>query len=62
MQLQPELREPLAKIGKEPLGVITMLKARYIIVGEPHENHIPSGVAPPPLLGPQIKDVMQEDV
>ena len=62
MQLQPELREPLAKVGKEPLGVVTMLKARYIIVGEPHENHISSRVAPPPLLGPQIKDVMQEDV
>ena len=52
MQLQAELREPLAQISQEPVGVITTLKARQIVVGEPHENHVPARVAPPPLVGP----------
>jgi hypothetical protein len=32
MQFQPESREPLAKIGKEPLSVLTMLEARQEVV------------------------------
>jgi len=39
-----------------------MLKARQIVVGEPHKNNIPARVAPPPLVGPQVKYVMKEDV
>jgi hypothetical protein len=33
VQLQPELREALAEISEEPLGVLTILKARHIVVG-----------------------------
>src|SRR5450755_830245 len=62
MQHQPELREPAAKIGQEPLSVVAMLKARHVVVGVPHENHVPSRVAPPPLVGPQVEHVMKEDV
>ena len=62
MQLQSEFREPLAEIGEEPLSVLTMLKARHIVVGEPHEDHVPPRVAPPPLVGPQVKHVVQVDV
>src|SRR3954447_4112081 len=62
MQLQTEHREPFAKIGKEALGLVTMLKARHVVVGEPHENHVPARVAPPPLVGPQIEHVVQVDV
>ena len=62
MQLQPELREPLAQIGKEPLGVLTTLKARQKVVGEPSEDHIPARVTPSPLVGPQVKHIMQIDV
>jgi hypothetical protein len=32
MQVQAESREPLAEIGEEPLGVLTMLKARQKVV------------------------------
>ncbi len=62
MQLQTELREPVAKIGKEPLGVVTMLKARHVVVSETREDHVPVRVAPPPLVGPQIEHVVQVDV
>ena len=35
-------REPLAQIGQEPLGLVTMLEARHVVVGEANENHIPA--------------------
>ena len=41
MQLQTELREPVAQIGQEPLGVLTMLKARHVVVGEPRRGSRP---------------------
>ena len=62
MQLQSELREPVAEIGEEPLGVLTMLEAHHVVVGEPREDHVPARVTPAPLVGPQVKDVMQVDV
>ena len=62
MQLQTELREPVAQIGQEPLGVLTMLKARHVVVGEPREDHVPARVTPPPLVGPQVEHVVQVDV
>jgi hypothetical protein len=58
MQLQPELREPLAKISQEPLGVLTILKAGHVVIGVAHENDIPSRVTSPPLVGPQVKHVV----
>jgi hypothetical protein len=61
-QFQVELREPLAKVSQEPLGVLTMLKARHVVVGEAHEDHVPSRVPPSPLVGPQVEDVVQIDV
>ena len=62
MQLQTKLREPVAEIGKEPLSVLTMLKARHVVVGEPREDHVPARVTPAPLVGPQVEHVMQVDV
>ena len=62
MQLQAELREPVAQIGEEPLGVVSVLEARHVVVGEPREDHVPSRVPPPPLVGPQVKHVVQVDV
>ena len=58
MQLQTELREPVAQVSQEPLGVVSMLKARHVVIGEPHENDVSSRVAPAPL----VKHVMKKDV
>jgi hypothetical protein len=30
-----EPREPAAQVSREPLGVLTMLKTRHVVVGEP---------------------------
>ena len=61
MQLQAKLREPVAQISQEPLGVVSVLKARQKVVGVPAEDHVPPRV-PAPLVGPQVKHVMQEHV
>jgi len=60
--LQTELRETLANPGKETLSIRTMLKASSNIVSETHQDHIPACVTPPPLLCPEVKNVVQEDV
>ena len=62
MQFQAELREPVAELREEPLGVISMLEARHVVVGKPHENDIPARVPTPPLVGPQVKDIVEVDV
>jgi len=33
VQLQGELRKPLAKVGEEPLGIVTVLEAGDPVVG-----------------------------
>ncbi len=45
MQLQTELREPLTKIGKEPLGVLPMLEAHHE-VSRRGESHPPALAEP----------------
>ena len=62
MQFQPELRETLAQVGEEPLRVVLVLEASDIVVSEPRENHVPMRMPLPPLLSPQVEDVMQVDV
>ena len=62
VQPQPELREPLAKLGEEPLGVVPMLEAHHSVVSEPHSDDIAARLATPPLVDPQVEDVMQVHV
>ena len=54
VQFQAERREPVAKVGEEPLGVLTVLEPGDVVVGEPHEDHVPARVSPPPLMGPEV--------
>ena len=62
IQLQTELRESVAKLRPEPLGVLPMLKPHHEVIGPAHDDHIAMRVLGPPLVGPQVKDVMQVDV
>jgi hypothetical protein len=39
-----------------------MLEARHEIVSEAHKDHVPARVPTPPLVGPQVEDVVQIDV
>ena len=60
--LQRELRQSFTEIGLEPLGVVAMLEARHVVVGETHDDHVTAGVSPAPLVGPQVEDVVKVDV
>lgn len=62
VQLQPELAQPFGHRALEALGVVTELEPGNPIVGIPHRDHIAPGVAPPPLLYPQVEHVVQVDV
>ena len=39
-----------------------MLEPHHEVVGEAHDDHVAARVPPPPLVGPQVKDVVQVDV
>jgi tRNA A37 threonylcarbamoyladenosine synthetase subunit TsaC/SUA5/YrdC len=62
IQLQAELREPVAKICPEPLGVVPMLESHHEVVSETHDDHVAARVPNSPLVGPKVKDVVQVDV
>src|SRR5579862_9743269 len=40
VQLQSELREPAAKVGPEPLGVLPMLESHHQVVRETHDHDV----------------------
>ena len=62
VQLQAELREPVAKIRPEPLGVIPILEPHHDVVSEANDDHVTARVPSSPLVGPEVEDVVQVDV
>src|SRR5580704_4953564 len=52
VQLEIELREPLAKIHPEPLSVLPMLESHHGVVDEPRDDNITAGMPSPPLMSP----------
>ena len=62
MQLQPKLREALAQLGQEPLGVRPVLKPHDEVVRIPHDDHVAVGLRLPPPLDPEVEHVVQVDV
>src|SRR4249920_3790360 len=58
VQLQPELREPLTKIGKELPRIVLVLEPRDEVVGEPHDDHIPVRMPTSPPRHPQVEDIV----
>src|ERR1035437_8392509 len=62
MQFQAELREPVAELHKERRGIISIMEARHVVIGKPYEKYIPARVPPPPLVGPQVEDIVEIDV
>ena len=61
-KLKAERRESFAKVGDEPLRVPLVLEPRDVVVGVAHDDHITARVPAPPLVGPEVKDVVQVDV
>ena len=61
MKLESKLLEPLTHRAPEPPRVAFVLKADDHIIGIAHDDDLAVGLSPP-LLGPEIKDVVQVDV
>ena len=59
IQLQTELREPAAKVSPEPVGVIPMLEPHHEVVRETRDDDVTTRVPSPPLMSPQVKDVVE---
>ena len=62
MQRQRKLLQPLTHRVPEASGVRLVFEADDDIVGVPHDDHVPRGLAPSPALGPEIEHVMKVNV
>ena len=62
VQLQGELREPVAQLRPEPLGVFPMLESHHGVISEAHDDHVAARVPSSPLVGPEVEDVVRIDV
>ena len=62
VQLQPELAQPLGDRTLKRSASSLELEPGNPIVGIPHRDHVAPGMAPPPLLDPQVERVVQVDV
>ena len=62
VQLEPELLKPRSHRIPEAPRIGLVLKAHHQIIGVAHDDHVAGGLAPPPLLGPEVEDVVQVDV
>src|SRR5580692_11381726 len=58
MQRQRELRQSLAHVRQEPPRLGLVLKANDDVVGVAHDDDVSLGMALPPLVRPQIEDVV----
>src|SRR3954447_24088840 len=62
VELQTELREPVPKLDREPLRVFTILKSHHEVISEAHDHDVTVRVPRPPLVSPQVQDVVGVDV
>ncbi|GAC1490074.1 MAG: hypothetical protein NVS1B16_15840 [Pseudarthrobacter sp.] len=60
--MQTECREPVAKLGPEPLSVFSVLEPHHEVISPAHDHNITVRVPSPPLMGPKVKDVVRVDV
>src|SRR5205807_5967601 len=61
-QHQAELRKPAAKVIEEPARILLALETDDVVVSEARDDHLTMRVSPSPLVGPQVKHIMEVDV
>src|SRR5262249_21684112 len=62
VQGQAELLKTSPQFSEEPFGLAAVLEPNDEIVGVPHDDHIARDELGPPLLNPQVEDVMKKYV
>jgi len=59
VQFQRKLVETFPQVLLEPLGIRAVFEAHHDIIGKTHHDYVTARMLTPPLIGPQIKHVMQ---
>ena len=59
VQRETELLQPLFQVGQELFRLVTVLEPDDEVVRVAHDNHVSPGVPAPPLMHPQVEDVVQ---
>ena len=59
MQFQRELVETVPQVLVEPLSIRTVFEAHHDVVSKTHHDNVTARMPTPPLIGPQIKHVVQ---
>ena len=62
VQRQTELSESLLEFSQTPFRFGLVLKSNHEVIRPPDDDHIALSLRTPPMVDPQIEDVMQEDV
>src|SRR6266481_7261446 len=62
MQRQRILLQPRAQFFQKPPGLSFVLKAQHHIIRVADDDHVAGGVAPAPLLRPEVEDIVQVSV
>jgi len=62
VQFQVESMKPLPKLNPKSLSLVLMLKADDEVIAVADDDDIPARVTTPPLLSPEVKDVVEVDV
>lgn len=62
VQLQSELRQPLAKLVPEPPCILFVFEPDDEVVSPAHDDHLSVRVAAAPPVDPQVQDIMQVDI
>ena len=57
-----ELAQAHAQAGKKGSSILGPLKPHNAVVGISDDDHIPFGLPPPPLMRPQVEDIMQAGI
>ena len=62
VKTEPEPARRCLEIGKEPLRVVLVLEADDGVIRIAHDDHVAGRASLPPLVDPQIVDVVEVDV
>jgi hypothetical protein len=62
MQFQVESPESIPKIRMKPYGIGLVLEANNEVISIPDDDHVAPSMSLPPLIGPQVEDVVQVDI
>lgn len=62
VEFQRELLESVAQIRVEALCIALVLETYYEVVSPANDNHVATCLALPPLIRPQIRDIVKADI